>query len=82
MSFYRIKIDELKDGEIKYIPQKGYLITRRSFLQSKSEIRWENMFCGSFSSESLALEKIELDKKWEEQKKGKQILKTIYKMID
>lgn len=78
---YRIKIEELKDGETKYIPQKGYLYTSGGWIK-KSEIRWENMYCGSFSTEKLALERIELDKKWEEQKKGKEVKSTIYKIIE
>jgi hypothetical protein len=82
MSYYRIKIEELKNGETRYVPQKGYLVTTRSFLQSRSNIRWENLFCGSFSSESLALEKIEFDKIYEERKNGKEIVTTTFKIID
>ena len=82
MSYYRIKIEELKNGETRYVPQKGYLFTTRSFLQSRSNIRWENMYCGPFSSESLALEKIEFDKIYEERKNGQEIITTKFKIID
>ena len=78
---YRIKIEELKDGETKYHPQKGYLHVSGRWIK-RPEIRWENMYCGSFSTEKLALEKIELDKKWEEQKKGKEVKSTTYKIIE
>jgi hypothetical protein len=40
------------------------------------------MYCGPFSSESLALEKIEFDKIYEEQKNGKEIVTTTFKIID
>jgi hypothetical protein len=78
---YRIKIEELKDGEIKYHPQKGYLHTSGGWIK-KSVIRWENMYGVSFSTEKLALERIEIDKKWEEQKKGKEVKSTTYKIIE
>lgn len=78
---YRIKIEELKNGEKKYMPQKGYLLISGKWIK-RQEIRWENMFCGSFSTEKLALEKIELAKKYEEEIKGNKIKSTTYKMID
>ena len=81
MADYRIKIEELKNGETKYIPQRAVLRISGGWIK-RPEIRWVDMFAGSFSSEELALEKIELDKKWEEQKKGKEVKSTTFKRID
>lgn len=80
---YRIKIEELKNGETKYIPQKGYLHITGGWIK-RPEIRWENMLARgcSFSNEETALQKIELYKKLEEQKKSKEVKSTSYKMID
>ncbi len=49
---YRIKIEERNNGEKRYIPQKGYLHISGGWIK-RQEIRWDNLFCGSFSSESL-----------------------------
>ena len=81
MTDYRIKIEELKNGETKYIPQKAVLRISGGWIK-RPEIRWVDMFAGSFSSEELALEKIELDKKWEELQKGKEVKSTTFKRID
>lgn len=80
MSYYRIKIEELNNGEIKYIPQKGYLYTSGGWIK-RPEIRWENMYCGPYSRESLALEKIKQYQKIEEEMKGKEVISTSYKTI-
>ena len=81
MTDYRIKIEELKNGETKYIPQKAVLRISGGWIK-RPEIRWVDMFAGSFSSEELALEKIELDIKWEELQKGKEVKSTTFKRID
>ena len=78
---YRIKIEELKNGEKKYMPQKGYLHVSSGWIK-RQEIRWENMFHGFFSTEELALEKIELAKKHEEEIKGKEVKSTTYKIVE
>ena len=42
MSYYRIQIDELQNGEKRYIPQKAELRISRSWIQ-RQEIRWYNI---------------------------------------
>ena len=42
MSYYRIQIDELQNGEKRYIPQKGELRISRSWIQ-RQEIKWYNI---------------------------------------
>ena len=81
MADYRIKIEELKNGETKYIPQRAVLRISGGWIK-RPEIRWVDMFAGSFSNEKLALEQIELDKKYEEQRKGKEVKSTTFKRID
>jgi hypothetical protein len=78
---YRIKIEERNNGEKRYMPQKGYLHISGGWIK-RQEIRWDNLFCGSFSSESLALEKIEEYKKLVEKRKSEEVKSTTYKMID
>lgn len=78
---YRIKIEEKNNGEKQYIPQKGYLHISGKWIK-RQEIRWDNLFCGPFSSESFALEKIDEYKKLVEKRKGEEVKSTSYKMID
>ena len=78
---YRIKIEERNNGEKRYIPQKGYLRISGRWIK-RQEIRWDSIFAGSFSSESLALEKVNEYKKLDEQRKGEEVKSTTYKTID
>lgn len=78
---YRIKIVEKNNGEKRYIPEKGYLHISGRWIK-RQEMRWDSIFVGSFSSESLALEKIDEYKKMVEKRKGEEVKSTTYKMIE
>jgi hypothetical protein len=81
MSYYRIKIEELQNGEKRYIPQKGELHISRSWIQ-RQEIRWRSIGDDKYISETEAMRIIENNKEYEELKKGLEIKSTTYKMID
>lgn len=85
MSYYRIQIDELQNGEKRYIPQKGELRISRSWIQ-RQEIKWYNIgdgrLDGRYFSETEAMRIIENNKEYEELKKGLEIKSSTYKIID
>jgi len=81
MSYYRIQIEELQNGEKRYIPQKGELHISRSWIQ-RQEIRWRSIGDARYISETEAMRIIENNKEYDELKKGLEIKSTTYKMID
>jgi hypothetical protein len=81
MSYYRIQIEELQNGEKRYIPQKGELHISRSWIQ-RQEIRWRSIGDDKYISETEAMRIIENNKEYDELKKGLEIKSTTYKMID
>ena len=81
MSYYRIQIEELQNGEKRYIPQKGELHISRSWVE-RQEIRWRSIGDARYISETEAMRIIENNKEYEELKKGLEIKSTTYKMID
>jgi hypothetical protein len=81
MSYYRIQIEELQNGEKRYIPQKGELHISRSWIQ-RQEIRWRSIGDTRYISETEAMRIIENNKEYDELKKGLEIKSTTYKMID
>ena len=42
MDYYRIQIDELRNGEKRYIPQKGNLRVY-GFLVKRKKLKWKNI---------------------------------------
>jgi hypothetical protein len=85
MSYYRIQIDELQNGEKRYIPQKAELRVYGGWIK-KQEIRWYNIgdgrLDGRYFSETEAMRIIENNKEYEELKKGLEIKSSTYKIID
>jgi ribulose bisphosphate carboxylase small subunit len=67
MCKYRVKIDELQNGQKRYTPQKSI---RLGFWN-----RWENIYF-SFDTEEQALKQIE------GHRKEKEVKSTTYKMIN
>jgi len=80
MSYYRIQIDELQNGEKRYVPQKGDLHVYGGWVK-RQEIRWKNIGDRYFD-ETQAMIVIEQDKKAEEFKRETEVKLTTYKMID
>lgn len=78
---YRIKIEELNNGETRYTPEKAYLETTRGWIQHQ-RIRWEMITGGTYPDEAGALKAIEIDKNNELRKLGNKVKSTTYKPID
>lgn len=95
MYVYRILINEMNNGEKRYIPQRGYLVTTRGWI-IKQYIEWENILeepkygsfdisktiTHSYSTEREVLKIIEEYKKYFSIKENYKVKKTTYKIID
>ncbi len=93
MSYYRIQIDELQNGEKRYIPQKAELHISRSWIQ-RQEMKWYNIIqeggryalskttTESYDKEEDALSIINTYKGVGIYEEGKKLKSTTYKMID
>lgn len=81
MSYYRIRIDELKNGEARYVPQEGFLITHRGWLSKRSEIHWQDLHAG-FDTEEDALDMVNHARAYRSKQEGKQVKSSKYKNID
>lgn len=78
---YRIRIDELNNGQKHYTPEKAYLETTRGWIQHQ-RIRWEVLTGASYFTEDAALDVIQTDKNNELRKRGNTVKSTTYKTID
>jgi hypothetical protein len=81
MPYYRIRIDELKNGETRYVPQEGFLVEYNGWIK-RQDIRWDDMHKEGFDLEEDALEMINHVRGYRTKKEGKQIKKSTYKIID
>ena len=81
MPYYRIRIDELKNGEARYVPQEGFLITHRGWLSKRSEIHWQDPHAG-FDTEEDALDMVNHARAYRSKEEGKQVKSSKYKNID
>ena len=91
---YRIKINELKDGTMQYIPQFCDAVITGSW-RKRLELRWKNIidsnirgefilssaFSEWYETESMANEVVNQYKKQLEVATNKRIIKTSYKDI-
>jgi len=77
---YRIKIDELKNGEYCYTPQVGHLHVYGGW-SKRQEIRWNNIN-DSYSNESDAMMVIESYKHTQEIKEGREVKSSTFKIIE
>ena len=81
MPYYRIRIDELKNGGACYVPQEGFLITHRGWLSKRSEIHWQDLHAG-FDTEEDALDMVNHARAYRSKQEGKQVKSSKYKNID
>jgi hypothetical protein len=83
MPYYRIRIDELKNGESRYVPQEGFLIEYGGWLK-RTDINWQDMHDngGGFELESDALEMIDHVRRYRGKKEGEHVTRSTYKNID
>ena len=80
MSYYRIQIDELQNGEKRYVPQKGDLHVYGGWIK-RQEIRWKNIG-NRYFDETQAMFIIEEHKKSQEIKRETEVVSSTYKIID
>ena len=78
---YRIKIDELNNGEKTYRPQVGNLKVWGKWIQ-RQEIVWEDIVKESFVQESYAINVIDEHRKIQDRKHGSKIKSTTFRIID
>jgi hypothetical protein len=85
MPYYRIRIDELKNGETRYVPQEGFLVEYVVCWIKRQDINWQDMSNmhegGGFKLESDALEMINYVRGYREKKEGEQVKSVTYKNI-
>lgn len=81
MPYYRIKINELKNGETRYVPQEGFLVEYGSWVK-RQDIRWDDMHKEGFKFESDALEMINYVRGYRDIKEGQQVKSSTYKNIE
>jgi len=94
MEYYRIQIDELRNGEKMHIPQVGKLVIKNRPFQQRQEIKWYNILqdggrfalstttTESYDKEEDALSIITNYKGIDIYEEGKKVKSTTYKMID
>jgi hypothetical protein len=81
MPYYRIRIDELKNGETRYVPQEGFLVDYGGWIK-RTDIRWDDMHKDGFDLEEDALEMINHVRGYRTKKEGKQVKSSKFKNID
>ena len=81
MPYYRIKIDELKNGKTRYVPQEGFLVEYGGWVK-RQDIRWDDMYEDGFDTEEDALEMINHVRGYRNKKEGEQVKSSKYKMIE
>jgi hypothetical protein len=80
MPYYRIRIDELKNGETRYVPQEGFLVESGGWIK-RQEINWQDIHDG-FDTEEDALEMINHVRGYRTKEEGKQVKSSKFKNID
>ena len=80
MPHYRIRIDELKNGETRYVPQEGFIVESGGWVK-RQDIHWQNMHDDGFDNEPDALEMIDYVRGYRDKKEGKQVKSSKYKNI-
>jgi hypothetical protein len=79
MSNYRLRIEELGNGNKKYYIEKAVLITTRSWIQQQ-RIEWKE-YTGAFSCEETAMTALANIKSEDAKRVGSQVVKTTYKDV-
>ena len=79
MSNYRLRIEELGNGNKKYYIQKAVLVTTRGWIQ-RQRIVWKD-YTGAFSCEETVMAALANIKAMDAEMEGKQVVKTTYKDV-
>jgi hypothetical protein len=81
MPYYRIRIDELQNGEIRYVPQEGFLVEYGGWIK-RTNIRWDDLNKHGYDTESSALNMINHIRGYRDKKEGENIKSSKFKNID
>ena len=79
MSNYRLRIEELGNGNKKYYIQLAVLVTTRGWIQ-RQRIVWKD-YTGAFSCEETAMTALANIKAEDAKRVGQQVVKTTYKDV-
>lgn len=81
MSNYRLKIEELGNGDKRYYIEKAVLIITRGLFQiMKQRIEWQQ-YSSYFSSEETAMTALARYKEEDVRREAKRVVKTTYKDV-
>jgi hypothetical protein len=81
MPYYRIRIDELKNGKTRYVPQEGFLVESGGWIK-RQDINWQDMHGDGFDNEPDALEMIDYVRRYRDKKEGRTVKSSTYKIIE
>jgi hypothetical protein len=79
MSYYRLRIEELGNGDKKYYIEKAVLVITRGWIQQQ-RIEWKD-YAGPFSSEETAMTALANIKAEDAKRVSQQVVKTTYKDV-
>ncbi len=81
MSNYRLKIEELRNGDKRYYIEKAVLIITRGLFQiMKQRIEWQQ-YTGAFTLEETAMTALARIKEEDVRREAKRVVKTTYKDV-
>jgi hypothetical protein len=79
MSYYRLRIEELGNGDKQYYIEKAMLVITKGWIQ-RQHIEWKD-YAGAFTLEETAMTALANIKAEDAKREGKQVVKTTYKDI-
>jgi hypothetical protein len=79
MSYYRLRIEELGNGDKQYYVEKAILVITRGWIQQQ-RIEWKD-YAGAFTLEETAMTALANIKEEDAKREGKQVVKTTYKDV-
>jgi hypothetical protein len=79
MSYYRLRIEELGNGDKQYYIEKAMLVITKGWIQHQ-HIEWKD-YAGAFTLEETAMTALANIKAEDAKREGKQVVKTTYKDV-
>ncbi len=79
MSYYRLRIEELGNGDTQYYIEKAVLVITRGWIQQQ-RIEWKD-YAGPFTLEETAMTALANIKEEDAAREAKRVVKTTYKDV-
>jgi len=79
MSYYRLRIEELSNGDNRYYIEKAVLVITKGWIQ-RQHIEWKD-YAGPFSLETTAMTALANIKAEDAKREGQLVVKTTYKDV-